>query len=96
MKTNKKARTLLGVCIILGAGLISVRAAQTPARPTGRMMDTPAQAAARAALQQKMNQLDNVQTPTIPRGPRMPVTVTPSGIVVKHRAIYAAARLEKC
>ena len=96
MKTNKTTQILLGVCVILGAGFISVNAAQTPARTTGRMMDTPTQAAARAALQQKLNQLDNVQIPTVPRRPRTPVTVTPAGIVIKHRAIYAANRLGKC
>ena len=67
-------RIFLGLCVVLGAGFISVRAA-----------DTPAQAAARVALLQKMYELDNAQTPP----PRVPVT--PSGIVVKHRAIYADA-----
>jgi hypothetical protein len=80
-----KTRIVLGLCVLLGAGFISVRAA-----------DNPAQAAARAALVQKLNKLDHPRT-LVPPAPApapapasAPVQVTPSGIVVKHRAIYAA------
>jgi len=71
-----KARIILGVCILLGASCLSVRAA-----------DSAAQAAARAALQQKLNELDHPQT-SVP-----PVPVTPYVIVIKHRGIYAAHRV---
>lgn len=71
-----KIRIVLGLCVILGASLIAVRAA-----------DTPAQAAARVALEQKLNELDHLQTSM----PPAPVQITPSGILVKHRAIYADA-----
>jgi hypothetical protein len=59
-------RIFLGLCVILGASFISVRAG-----------DTPAQAAARVALLQKMNELDNAQTPP-------PVLVASSKAVVKQ------------
>jgi hypothetical protein len=86
-----KTRIVLGLCVLLGAGFISVRAA-----------DNPAQAAARAALMQKLNKLDHPRTlvppapapvpaPALAPAPASaPVPVTPSGSVVKHRAIYAA------
>jgi hypothetical protein len=85
MKQIMKTRILLGLCAVLGAGSISIRAA-----------DNPAQAVARAALEQKMNQLDHPQiTPTpqaprIPRALRIPVQFTPSGIEKKPRCVYAA------
>ena len=65
-------RIFLGLCVILGASFISVRAA-----------DTPAQAAARVALLQKMNELDNAQTPP-------PVLVASSKAVVKQPGKSAA------
>jgi hypothetical protein len=80
-----KTRILLGLCVFLGAGFISVRAA-----------DNPAQAAARAALEQKMNELDHPQIPPTPQAPqvpralRLPVQITPYGIEKKPRCIYAA------
>jgi hypothetical protein len=80
----------LGLCILLGAGFISVRAA-----------DNPAQAAARAVLLQKLNDLDHPQTSVPPAPaqkslpapapvPSMTPSMTPSpdalpGIVVPHR-----------
>ena len=87
---HMKTRIALGLCILLGAGFISVRAA-----------DNPAQAAARAVLLQKLNELDHPQT-SVPPTPALtptPATVpasTPSmapaqdtlpGIVVPHRHI---------
>ena len=65
-------RIFLGLCVILGASFISVRAG-----------DTPAQAAARVALLQKMNELDNAQTPP-------PVLVASSKAVVKQPGKSAA------
>jgi hypothetical protein len=50
-----KTRVALGLCVVLGTGFISVRAA-----------DTPAQAAARVALEQKLNQPDDSPTPSLP------------------------------
>ena len=86
-----KTRILLGLCVFLGAGFISVRAA-----------DNPAQAAARAALVQKLNELDHprtpqtLQTPRVPRALRLPGSITPFGIEKKPRCIYAAISLGKC
>ena len=80
-----KTKIVLGLCVLLGASFISVRAA-----------DNPAQAAARAALVQKLNELDHPRTlvpPALVPAPE-PVQVTPSGIVVKHRPIYAANRVK--
>ena len=65
-------RIFLGLCVILGASFISVHAG-----------DTPAQAATRAALLQKMNELDNAQTPP-------PVLVASSKAVVKQPGKSAA------
>jgi hypothetical protein len=80
---HMKTRIVLGLFILLGAGFISARAA-----------DNPAQAAARAALLQKLNELDRPQVPhtpqKTPRVLRMPVSTTPSGIGGKQRHIYAA------
>jgi hypothetical protein len=57
MDNSMKIRIALGLCFVLGASFISVRAA-----------DTPAQAAARVALIQKLNQSDN--------SPSQPLTAT--------------------
>ncbi|MGA2241034.1 MAG: hypothetical protein ABSH11_03225 [Verrucomicrobiota bacterium] len=62
-----KIRIALGLCVVLGAGSISLRAA-----------DNPAQAAARAALVQKLNQPDGPQTQSLP------ATNTPSEAVVEQ------------
>jgi hypothetical protein len=62
-----KTTTFVGLCVALGASFFSVRA-----------NDTPAQAAARAALEQKLNELDHSQTPP-PLAPG-----TPSGTVVEQ------------
>ncbi len=83
-----KTRIILGLCVVLGVGCISVRAA-----------DNPAQAAARAALEQKLNELHHPQTsqtpqtPRVPRALRIPVMGTPNGTVGKIRHIYAAVSL---
>ncbi len=58
-----KARIFLGLWVAFAAGFISLRAD-----------DTPAQATARAALEQKLNDLDTPQT--------QPAPGTPSGAVV--------------
>ena len=60
-----KTTIFVGLCVALGASFISVRA-----------NDTPAQAAARAALEQKLNDLSHPQTEP------PPATNTPSGAVV--------------
>ena len=65
-------RIFLGLCVVLGAGFISVRAA-----------DNPAQAAARVALEQKMNELDRLQTP-------LPVPVTLSKAMLEQPGESAA------
>jgi hypothetical protein len=87
-----KTGIVLGLCILLGAGFISARAA-----------DNPAQAAARAALLQKLNEPDRPQTPVSPApaltpkpvsapAPSMAPSMAPQqdtvpGIVVPHRHI---------
>jgi hypothetical protein len=87
-----KTRIVLGLCILLGAGFISARAA-----------DNPAQAAARAALLLKLNEPDRLQTSVSPAPPLTPTpapapapSMAPSmaptqdalpGIVVPHRHI---------
>jgi len=63
-----KIRIALGLCIVLGAGFISLRAA-----------DTPAQAAARALLEQKLNQPDAWEPQ-----PLTTATTTPTGAVVEQ------------
>jgi hypothetical protein len=89
---HMKIGIVLGLCILLGAGFISARAA-----------DNPAQAAARAALLQKLNELDHPQTlvPAAPAQTPVPApapapSIAPSmvpeqnampGIVVPHRHI---------
>ena len=64
---------ILGLCVVLGVSAITVRA-----------VDTPAQAAARVALEQKMYELDHPQT-LLP-----PVRVTRSEAAVKQPVQYAA------
>jgi hypothetical protein len=91
-RQHMKTGIVLGLCILLGAGFISARAA-----------DNPAQAAARAALLQKLNEPDRPQTPVSPApaltptpapapAPAMTPSMTPAqdalpGIVVPHRHI---------
>ena len=88
---HMKTRIILGLFILLGAGFISARAA-----------DNPAQAAARASLVQKLNDLDRpqtpqtLQTPRVPRALRLPGTISPFGIEKKPRSVYAAISLGKC
>ena len=72
MENSMKIRVFLGLCVVLGAGFISVCAA-----------DTPAQAAARAALEQMLNQPDNSPTRSLP------ATNTLSKAVVEQPAIPA-------
>jgi hypothetical protein len=94
-----KTRIVLGLCVLLGTGLISVHAADGPAPAAARVADTPVQATARAALEQKMNELNRpqtLQTPRVPRALRLPGTITPFGIEKKPRSVYAAISLEKC
>jgi len=55
MGNSMKIRVALGLCVALGAGFISVRAA-----------DTPAQAAARAALEPMLAQPGNSQVRSLP------------------------------
>ena len=55
MENFMKNRIALGLCVVLSAGFISVRAA-----------DTPAQAAARVALEQKLNHPDDSPTQSLP------------------------------
>ena len=87
-----KTGIVLGLCILLGAGFISARAA-----------DNPAQAAARAVLLQKLNEPDQPRTMVPPAPAQTPVSapapapsIAPSmvpeqnampGIVVPHRHI---------
>jgi hypothetical protein len=91
-----KTGIVLGLCILLGAGFISARAA-----------DKPAQAAARAALLQKLDELDHPQTLVPAATAQTPVSapapspsIAPSmvpeqnalpGIVVPHRHIRETA-----
>ena len=89
-RQHMKTGIVLGLCILLGAGFISARAD-----------DNPAQAAARAALLQKLNEPDRPQTPVSPPpaltptpapAPAMTPSMTPAqdalpGIVVPHRHI---------
>jgi hypothetical protein len=77
MDNSMKIRIALGLCVVLGAGFISVRAA-----------DTPAQAAARAALVQKLNQPDDPPTQSLP------ATNTLSQAVVKQPAKSATTVTE--
>ena len=53
-----KKKLLVGLCLAFGASVIS-----------GRAEDTPAQAAARAALEQKWGELNNPQTQPPPAKP---------------------------
>jgi hypothetical protein len=93
-RQHMKTGIVLGLCILLGAGFISARAA-----------DNPAQAAARAALLQKLNEPDRPQTPVSPAPALTPTpapapSIAPSmapaqdalpGIVVPHRHIRETA-----
>jgi hypothetical protein len=72
-----KIRIALGLCLVLGAGSIFLRAA-----------DNPAQAAARAALEQKLNQPDGSQTLSLP------ATNTPSVAVVEQPDKSAGRMME--
>ena len=75
-----KIRIVLALWVLLGAGFISARAD-----------DNPAQAAARAALLQKMNELDHPQS-LVPSAPALaPGQITPSVIEVPHRHIRVTA-----
>ena len=56
-----KITNYVGLCVAIGASFISVRAS-----------DTPAQAAARAALEQKLNDLGHSQTEPAPAPLRLP------------------------
>ena len=88
VRQHIKTGIVLGLCILLGAGFISARAA-----------DNPAQAAARAVLLQKLNDLDHPQTSVSPAPALTPKPVpsnapsmapqqdTVPGIVVPHRHI---------
>jgi len=91
-----KTRIVLGLCVVLGAGLISIQAANTSDPAAVRAADTSAQAAPPASMDQKQNAQDRLQTPPSPASLRLPVLITPSGIVKKPHRIYAAIRLEKC
>jgi len=88
---HMKTKIVLGLIILLGAGFISARAA-----------DNPAQATARTALLQKLNEPAHpqtppaLQTPRLPRALQLPLQFTPSGIEKKPRCIYAAINLGKC
>jgi hypothetical protein len=77
MDNSMKFRIALGLCAVLGVGFVSVRAA-----------DTPAQAAARSALIQKLNQ--SVDSPSQP----LPATNTLSETVVEQPAKSAATVTE--
>jgi hypothetical protein len=77
MDNSMKIRVFLGLCVVLGAGFISVRAA-----------DTPAQAAARAALEQMLNRPDDSQTQSLP------ATNTLSKAVVEQRGKPATSVTE--
>ena len=91
-----KTRIILGLCLFLGAGLISVHAANVPDPAAVRTAESPAQAATPAAMEQKQNEPNLPQIPQSRATRRSPVLITPSGIVKKPHCIYAAIRLEKC
>jgi hypothetical protein len=77
MDNRLKISIALGLCLGLGTGFISLRA-----------MDTPAQAAARAALIQKLNQPDDLQTRSLT------ATNTPSVAMVGQPAKFAPGATE--
>jgi hypothetical protein len=102
---HMKTRIVLGLCVLLGTGLISVHAADGPALAAACAADNPVQATARAALVQKLNELNRPQTPQtlqtprvprVPRALRLPGSITPFGIEKKPRSVYAAISLGKC
>jgi hypothetical protein len=76
-----KIRIFLGLCVVLGASFISVRAA-----------DNPAQAAARVALEQKLYELDHPQTPPppVPVTPAEVVGAQPSKSAANFISVCAA------
>jgi len=77
MDNRLKISIALGLCLGLGTGSVSLRA-----------MDTPAQAAARAALIQKLNQPDDLQTQSLP------ATNTPSVAMVEQPAKFTLGATE--
>jgi hypothetical protein len=87
---------VLGLCVVLGAGLISVHAANTPDPAAVRAADSPVQAATPTAREQKLNEPNRLQTLPSPASLRLPVLITPSGIEKKPRRIYAAISSGKC
>ena len=105
MKDNTRGQLMktgivLGLCVLLGAGFISARAADKPDKTAALVADSPAQAAARAVLLQKLYELDHPQisvppalTPTPAPAPSMAPSMAPEqdtlpGIVVPHRHIH--------
>ncbi len=91
-----KSKIFLGLCIVLGAGLISVPAADTPAPAAVRATDAPSQAAVPATLEQKPDEWNRPQPSLTPAMRRSPVLITPSGIEKKPRRLYAAIGFGKC
>jgi hypothetical protein len=87
-----KTRILMGLCVLLGAGSISIQAA-----------DLPSHSAIRATADQKIAEPDRpqtsqtsqtapaLQTQRIPRALRIPVISTPAGSIVKQRRLYATS-----
>lgn len=90
-----KTGIVLGLCVVLGAGLISVHAANAPDPAAIRAVDAPIQAAAPAAMEQKLNEPNHLQIPPSRASLRSPILITPSGIVKKPHCIYAAVSLGK-
>jgi len=75
--------------------LISVHAANSPDPAAIRAADTPVQAAAPVATEQKLNEPNHLQIPPSRASLRSPILITPSGIVKKPHYIYAAVSLGK-
>ena len=90
-----KIGIVLGLCVFLGAGLISVHAANAPDPAAIRAADIPIQAATPAAMGQKLNKPNHLQIPPSRASLRSPILITPSGIVKKPHCIYAAISYEK-
>ena len=93
-----KTAIVLGVCLVLGAGLISVAAAETPAPAPAsaiREVDAPAAAAIPVITEPKANALNRPQMAPSRASLRSPVLITPYGIEKKPRRIYAAVGVEK-
>lgn len=74
-----KTRILVGLCVVLAANFISVRAED----------DTPEQAAARAALEQKMVELDRAPAQPSPNQNFVAVTVRPGEVTTKATGTVA-------